>query len=496
MKETVKKISPQAGFQTDFLSSPADIVIGGGAAGSGKTYTLLLEALRNIHNSEFGGVIFRRTSPQVRSEGGLWDTAGTLFPIAGGMPKETNLEWNFRSGAKIKFSHLEYEKNILDWQGSQIPFIGFDELTHFSRKMFFYLLSRNRSTCGVRPYVRATCNPDPDSWVAKFISWWIDDVSGFPVPERAGKLRYFVVDGENVIWGDSKREVLERASHIIKTVTDASPETNPEDLVKSVTFIPGSIYANKELLRKDPGYLGNLLAQDEATKAQLLEGNWKVRLDGTEIINYTKFLDLFGNDFVSRGKRYITTDIALKGSDLLIIYVWDGFRLVDIDFAEKSKGDEVIAQIKVLAKKWQVPESRIVYDDDGVGQFIDGFIKNSNAFKNGSRPANNENYKNLKAQCYFKMADRINKDGYFIAPDVANRKVKGKTVKEHLESERRAIKQDKPDVDGKLCVIPKEQMKTIIGHSPDFWDAFMMREWFELFSRDDGMSANDIAGFF
>ena len=463
---------------------------------SGKTYALLLEALRNINNEEFGGVIFRRTSPQVRSEGGLWDTSSLLFPIAGGKPKETNLEWNFPTGAKIKFSHLEYEKNKLDWQGSQIPFIAFDELTHFSESMFFYLLSRNRSTCGVKPYVRATCNPDPDSWVAKFIAWWIDKESGFPIPERAGKIRYFVKDGENMIWGDTKKEVLDRASHVIHTVMTASPDTNPEDLVKSVTFIPGDIYGNKALLRKDPGYLGNLLSQDSATKAQLLEGNWKIRLDGTEIINYTKFLDMFGNDFVKRGRKYITADIALKGSDLLIICVWDGFRLIDIDFAEKSKGNQVIDQIKALARKWRIPESQIVYDDDGVGQFIDGFIQNANAFKNGGKPANDENYKNLKCQCYFKMADRISDDGYFIAPDVSSRVIKGKTVRQHLEDERRAIKRDRPDMDGKLAVIPKDEMKTIIGHSPDFMDALMMREWFELFAVSGGMSANDIASMF
>jgi hypothetical protein len=52
----------------------------------------------------------------------------------------------------------------------ELPPIGFDELTHFSESQFFYMLSRNRSMCGVRPYVRATTNPDADSWVATFIA--------------------------------------------------------------------------------------------------------------------------------------------------------------------------------------------------------------------------------------------------------------------------------------------------------------------------------------
>ena len=169
----IKKIRPQEGYQMDFASSSADIVIGGGAAGVGKTFSLLLEPIRHKDVEGFGSVIFRRTNPQIRNEGGLWDTSESLYHSLGAKPRQTNLEWDFGK-SKLKFSHLEHEKNIYDWQGSQIPLIGFDELTHFTKKMFFYLLTRNRSVCGVNPYVRATCNPDPDSWVADFISWWID----------------------------------------------------------------------------------------------------------------------------------------------------------------------------------------------------------------------------------------------------------------------------------------------------------------------------------
>lgn len=452
-----------------------------------------MEPLRHIQNSNFGGVIFRRTSPQIRSEGGLWDTSNILFPLCGAEPRETNLEWMFPSGAKIKFSHLEYEKNVLDWQGSQIPFIAFDELTHFSEKMFFYLLSRNRSTCGVRPYVRCTCNPDPDSWVAEFISWWIDSDTGYPIKERAGKVRYFMKDGESIVWGDSREEVIEKCQHIVNTILSADPTVNPKDLVKSVTFIPGDIYGNKELLKKDPGYLANLMAQDEATKAQLLEGNWKIKIDDTEIINYVKCKDVFTNTFIKAGQRYITADIALKGSDLLIVFVWEGFRLIDIGFMEKSRGNEVIDLLKTLAHKWAIPQSCILYDDDGVGQFVDGFIQGAIPFKNAGSPLNEENYKYLRDQCYFKMADRINNAGYYIAPEVASRIVKGKTVEEHLMEERRSIKRDKPDNDGKLAIIPKQQRKNIIGHSTDFMDAWMMREYLEMVNVNH---VQDLSGIF
>src|SRR4029077_9839556 len=81
-----------------------------------------------------------------------------------------------------QFSHLQLATSVYDWQGAQITLICFDELAHFTAHQFFYLLSRNRSTCGIKPYIRATCNPDADSWVAEFLAWWIDPETGFPIP--------------------------------------------------------------------------------------------------------------------------------------------------------------------------------------------------------------------------------------------------------------------------------------------------------------------------
>jgi len=135
------------------------------------------------------GAVFRRSTVQVRNEGGLWDESEKLYPAIGASPKEHVLQWSFPSGASVSFAHLEHDKTVLNWQGSQIPLICFDELTHFSAKQFWYMVSRNRSMSGVRPYIRATCNPDADSWVVEFISWWIDQDTGLPIPERAGVLR-------------------------------------------------------------------------------------------------------------------------------------------------------------------------------------------------------------------------------------------------------------------------------------------------------------------
>ena len=297
MAQEIKYIEPQQGYQMLALSSPADIVIGGGAAGVGKTFTLLIDPIRDVHIPGFGGVILRRTTPMIKNEGGLWDASQKLYSqIDGCVGVKSMLEWRFTSDVKIKFSHLEHEKNIYDWQGSEIPFLGFDELTHFSKKMFFYMLSRNRSTCGVKPRVRATCNPDPDSWVRELIDWWIGD-DGFPIPERQGVVRYFMRDNDQYIWGDKKEQVIEQGWHVLKLQVEKSG-IDPEEFVKSITFIGGNIYDNKELLKIDPGYLANLSIQSKEEKARLLEGNWNVKKSDADVYDYHKFRDIFTNDFL------------------------------------------------------------------------------------------------------------------------------------------------------------------------------------------------------
>lgn len=260
-------IEPQPGPQSDFLNTRAQIAIYGGAAGSGKSYGLLLEPLRHYQNPRFGTVIFRRTTVEVRNQGGLWDESMALYSKVRGMPKESTLEWEFPSGARVKFAHMEHENTVLNWQGSQIPLIGFDELTHFSAEQFWYMFSRNRSTSGVPGYIRATTNPDPDSFVRPLIDWWIGP-DGFPIKSRSGVLRWFIRINNQLQWGDSPEELRKRFG--------SGPEIQP----KSLTFIPAKLQDNRILMDSDPSYMANLLALSHVDRMRLLEGNWNIRASG------------------------------------------------------------------------------------------------------------------------------------------------------------------------------------------------------------------------
>ena len=193
----------------------------------------MLDPLRYKNIRGFNCTIFRKNANQITQQGGLWDESMELYSqVKGAVPRITERQWVFRDKdgnvcSKVGFKHIERDSEVFSYQGGQICALFWDELTHFSEYTFFYMLSRNRSSCGVRPYVRATCNPDPDSWLRKFIDWWIGE-DGYPIPERSGVIRWMVRIQDVIYWGDTKEELWERFNL-----------EKPEDKekVKSVTFI-------------------------------------------------------------------------------------------------------------------------------------------------------------------------------------------------------------------------------------------------------------------
>lgn len=274
-------IQPQP-KQEDFLSTTADIAFFGGSAGGGKTYALLMEPLYHILQVDrFGAVFFRRTTPQLTGEGGAWDETYGLYPHLGGRARTTpRHQWHFPPfGNTITFSHMEHEKNRFDWKSAQIPLIIFDQVEDFAREQLFYMLSRNRSMCGVKPYVRAGYNPVPaddpvGGWIHEFVSWYLDDNLEYPDPAKSGVIRWFVNVQDKLHWYDSREAAVE-----------AWPDIPP----KSFTFIPSSVYDNKILLSRDPNYLANLFALDNLDMERLLKANHKIRPEAGNIFNRAWF---------------------------------------------------------------------------------------------------------------------------------------------------------------------------------------------------------------
>lgn len=261
--ETTGFLRPQPGPQERFLASQADVAFYGGAAGSGKSFALLLEQLYDIANPQFRSVIFRRTVPMIRQPGGLLDTSEQIFPLLGAKLNQSLIEWQFPKGGTVKFAGMELESDRYNWQGSQVPLICFDEVQEFVAGQFWFLFSRNRSVSGARSRIRCTCNPDADSWLRNLLAWWINPKTGFAIPERSGVLRWFVRINDEIRWANSADELVKRFG------ADVQP--------KSCTFIAAKVTDNKILLQKDPSYVSSLAALPSVERQRLLDGNWNVR---------------------------------------------------------------------------------------------------------------------------------------------------------------------------------------------------------------------------
>ena len=142
--------SPHDGPQTRFLAlHDVKEVLYGGAAGGGKSAALIMDALRYADVPGYSAVIFRRTYPQLAAEDGLIAKTKEWFPRGAAEWSEKHSKWTFPTSdpkrpATLTFSHLQYDKDVLNHQGAAYQFIGFDELTQFMKSQYRYLFSRLR----------------------------------------------------------------------------------------------------------------------------------------------------------------------------------------------------------------------------------------------------------------------------------------------------------------------------------------------------------------
>lgn len=259
---SVVHIGPNPGPQSEYVRSRADITIFGGSAGPGKSWgTLFRMGVHADRNPGYYGIVFRRTSTEITGGGGLWEESLKLFPIWRAKPRSGQfLDWRWPNRSLVEFSHLQHAGDEIGHHGKQYAEVAFDELTTFLGSQFWYLVSRLRSTSGFRPRMIATCNPDPDSFVRELVDWWIGE-DGLARSDRANVKRYFVRDGNELVWGDSPAEVKAIAPHV-----DMRP--------MSLRFIPAKLTDNP---KGDPTYLERLKSLPLVERERLLGGNWNVR---------------------------------------------------------------------------------------------------------------------------------------------------------------------------------------------------------------------------
>lgn len=283
------------------MATPADICVFGGQAFGGKTYALLLDLARWHMLPNYKGVVFRRTGPQITQQGGLWDESQNIFPLLGAASKVSDLRYRFPAGGNVGMLACQYARDAINYKGLQADVMAFDQLEDLEAKAFFYLISRNRGSSGIKPYIRATANPQP-GWLAEFLQWWWDPNTGYPIPERDGKLRWMVRLDDQLYWGDSREEMLARW-----------PDRDPAEVdPKSVTFIRATADDNPIGLARNPGYKATINAMRHVDKERLGRGNWLIRDDDGAEFPAEYFMDVYADAWP---EKFQMTQLAIDASE-------------------------------------------------------------------------------------------------------------------------------------------------------------------------------------
>ena len=233
-------------------------------------------------------------------------------------------------------------------------------------------------------------------------------------------------------------------------------------------FIQSLVDDNKYISKY---YKTQLQTLDELSKQRLLFGNWEYDSTKDSLIEYDAILNMFSQKGVA-GDKYISCDVARFGADKTVIMLWEGLHIINIRTLLKSAVNDVVEAVRQLQQEYQVNLRNIIVDEDGVGGGVKDFLR-CQGFTNNARALKSENYQNLKTQCYYKLADKINKGQVgIVCPDV--------NVKNQIIEECEQVRTKDADKDNKLQIIPKDTVKAILGRSPDYSDALAMRMYYEI----------------
>lgn len=247
---------PHPGPQEQFHRSQAFECLYGGAAGGGKSDSLLMEGLRHVDKRGYTAIYFRRTFPELEQR-----AIPRSREILSGQASynDNKKRWTFPGGAIYGFGHLQHEADKYSYQSAEFCYIAFDELTHFTESQYLYLFSRARSSYGLPIRIRAATNPGGEGhdWVKRRWLPWLGtdaEVSKAGLPRAAaGEVLWFKrIDDKDILTDAADPDALSRA------------------------FIPASVYDNPALMQADPHYIQRLESLPLIERKRLLEGDWTI----------------------------------------------------------------------------------------------------------------------------------------------------------------------------------------------------------------------------
>lgn len=409
-----------------FLSVDSDVetILYGGAAGGGKTMLgCMWQILRRLKYPGTRSLIGRAKLDTLKKT-----TMNTFFQVAHqiGLKAGEDFAYNqqshiikFSNGSEIILADLflyPADPQMTDLGGLELTDVFIDEATEITEKAYSIVSSRIRyklNEFGLKPKILLTCNPSKG---------WI--YNQFYLPYKNQNLpehRAFVqaLPGDNI--------------HL------------PDSYVTSLTRLP------------------------EADRKRLLEGDWEFDNSSDRLYMYDELIRCF-REPMAVGDGYITADIARLGKDRTVLCVWKGLSCIDIVVLRQKRQDEVKAEIQRLMNQHGIRLSNVLADADGVGGGLVDSLR-CREFMNGSKAVRGTQYMNLKADCYFRLGELIDKNEITLP-------IKWQ---EDIVKELELIRRVDPDKEGKLRVTSKDTISQRTGGiSPDIADAIMMRAYFEL----------------
>jgi hypothetical protein len=409
-----------------FLSADSNVetILYGGAAGGGKTMLgCMWQILRRLKYPGTRSLIGRAKLDTLKKT-----TMNTFFQVANdiGLKAGEDFSYNqqshiikFSNGSEIILADLflyPSDPNFQDLGGLELTDVFLDEATEISEKAYSIVCSRIRyklNDYNLTPKILLTCNPSKG---------WI--YNQFYLPYKNQNL--------------------------------------PEHLA-FVQALPG------DNIHLPEAYVTSLSRLPEADRKRLLEGDWEFDNSSDRLYLYEELMRCF-REPTNVGEGYITADIARLGKDRTVLCVWKGLSCIDIVVLRQKRQDEVKAEIQRLMNQYSVRLSNVLADADGVGGGLVDSLR-CREFMNGSKAIRGTQYMNLKADCYFRLGELIDKNEITFP-------IKWQ---EDICKELELIRRVDPDKEGKLRVTSKDTISQRTGGiSPDIADAIMMRAYFEL----------------
>lgn len=404
-----------------------EIVFGGGVAG-GKTFLLALWVCSmSVKYTGTRWLVARTVLQQMKLT-----TMKTIFEVLQmmGLKSGTHYTFNgqnnvitFYNGSEIIFKDIQFNPSDsqFDSLGSlEVSGVAIDEAAQATRVAYSVLKSRIRFKLveyGLKPKIFMTCNPGTNFVKTDFYDLYMKDT-------------------------------LPPTKQFIQSLITDNPHISQD-------------------------YLDNLRTLPIIQQRRLLDGDWNFNEDENSVFEYESISSsIFKKEPNDNDQKYMSVDVARMGADSTVICIWVGLTIVDIKVFKKLDTVQVSEEIKELIRVHGIHPGNIVIDSDGVGGGVADQVRGKN-FMNNAKALHNQNFINLKTQCYIKLSDMF-KSGE-ISINILN-----PDMIDTLTQELLTIKYKKLDTDTKIQITSKDEMKKLLGRSPDISDAMMMRMIYEI----------------